>query len=173
MTLSQYTPDVPNRVRVKIHEFIGGLDISDLITAEHLEEQSFGIIQGRHESGWIPFQDGGEYTDVLIANGVDCYITEKQKATNARLYDQVMEEYDGLDEEALHEVLYDTFQPALLTVEMYIREGLVHMALTINYSDAPYYRRQHAEVIKSHTMTMEALEHIKINPLTQALRVKP
>lgn len=147
-------------------------------SVESYGETRIDEIEGNYVSGWMPSQDGGFSVDEFFGNGTDEYITEKQKEFNWKQYQECFSQFvsDVINYEGDTELLYEDLteeqkeqfndydrewlDPCLVQVQMFVdgfdnqsmfktcNDKQVTIRLSVNYSDAPYYREKYAEDIK-------------------------
>src|SRR5690625_398988 len=105
---------------------------------------------------------------VFVRNCVDSTycLTTAQIEFNDRLYDEVYDQFledygivcneipDEEDQIELDEYLLDAFKPALFDVATYVKDNKVQLELAIKYKDAPYYRREAAEIVAELTLSV-------------------
>lgn len=139
-------------------------------------------IEGNYRSGWMPRQDGGFEISELYLNEQDSsyHFTEKQtewandQAKDcflAFLSDNGIDsetDYDDLTEEQREELFeyeMEWFEPALVRLQIFVDgysnsvfagdEKQVTIRLSINYSDAPYYREGDDEDLKLEILSID------------------
>lgn len=183
-TLKNFKSSVPADLQNKIKELADSVDLSDIarqyVMSGGCGEQRLEEIEGNYVSGWMPKQDGGFSVSDWYQNDIDSsyHFTEKQTEFNNDQQEQCFKAFlsdNDLDSEMLwdeltdeqKESLYDYerewFEESLLQFQVFC-EGYtewtgdpkqVVMRLSINYKDAPYYREQYAEDIKTYILEVD------------------
>jgi hypothetical protein len=139
----------------------------ELVTGpqEQIIGPSLDVIHGRHVSGFIPFQDGGYSVSAFYRNDVDStyHFTAAQTEFNNFQDDECYQsfilehdlpqgstcsEWNESTQSGYHKWENSYFEPALLTFDVYSKDGRIMLHSHINYKDAPYYRASYTETIK-------------------------
>jgi hypothetical protein len=173
MTYTNFKKIVPAALQEKVKQLAEGIDFREIVSGPpyRVTEQTVNEIEGNYQSGWIPHQDGGFSVDQFYMSDDDgtFHFTEKQtdsmsdqagQCLESFLSDNDIEEMDYDDQcllDRLHEYENEWWEPALLQFQIFVERKdkfddsspmSVVCRLSINYSDAPYYREMYAEDIK-------------------------
>lgn len=166
--LNHFAPGVPEKTRRKLLEIAESVKENIMVTMGWKE--SFGSarideISGNPLPGFIPLQAGGyEVTEFFRSDTDSSYHftpaqTKHVTALEHMLYKQFQEDHPELKDdwsfselpEELQEEFSNTeaewFEPALLRFEIWSggEHGGIFMRLSVNYTDAPYYRASKGE----------------------------
>lgn len=195
MTYENFKKIVPENVQKKIYALAESIDFYDLIGGHHesMAEQQMSHIEGNYCSGWMPLQDGGFSVDQFYQSDINTpTFTQKQKDFISDQYNYMLECFmsdNGIEEidyedEALMNRLYEYenewWQPALLQFQVFVERldrfddhspMQVVCRLSINYTDAPYYREKHAEDIKQVIYTIDEFMQLENNTIIEVFRI--
>jgi hypothetical protein len=180
---THFADNVPQDIRQALFDFAeyakGELDTYK--RCEAIGEAAVDEIHGKHITGFIPFQDGGYSTSLLIRFDSDPSYSISQGMKDAAdkmqadAYEQALSElglpdntpWDELTDEQSNkafEIEQEYFDGALLMLECWQGRperdedtGKVFLRLSVNYSDAPYFRSKYAEDLHELELTPDAL----------------
>lgn len=158
-------------------------NLSNVVTTRYEAqcESRVSEIEGNYVSGWNPRQDGGFEVSQFVQSDIDSsyHFTQKQtdyvQEQSAQCYSAFFSD-NGIDEETqycdlteeqkeqYYEYEREWFQDgALLQIQMFAsgypggyweeKEQTITVRVSINYSDAPYFREGSAEDIKTLILT--------------------
>jgi len=140
-------------------------------------EELFGVAQ----SGWIPMQMGGFTISEFYHNDIDSsyHFSKKQTEFNEKYYTAQIADY--AKEHGLDEIDYDDtdfqdwevelFDEALLRLVAYVDNfGLVQLELSVNYTDAPYFRLKADKILKKMAFTEQEFMTVDFDEIFEQLK---
>lgn len=152
---------------------------------EGLGCNAVGPIYGIPQSGYFPLQLGGFVASEFIRFDCDAtyHINDAMTAEYNRQYEHLLDsiaeehgfdprQWDSLTEEqkeTIYEIEAEWFEPALLRFEIWVQDnGSVFLRLSVNYTDALYYRTSSDDTLLKVELTSKAIMATSVKATVEA-----
>lgn len=183
--MMHFDPSVSDKLQNKLEAITKAIQAKVINgLGEGYGSETIGPIYGIPQSGYIPYQLGGFVATEFIR--FDCdptyHINDAMTQEFDRQYEHMLDSiadeadfdprhWDSLTEaqkETIQDAENEWFDPALLRFEIWVQDsGSVFLRLSVNYTDAPYYRTSSDNTLLKVELTAKAIQATSVKAIVE------